>query len=709
MARTEYSYCRICEPACPLVASFDDDGKVMALTPDLDHPSGGVACHKGLSYLDVHNDPDRLNWPIRRTNPRTAPEGNFERVSWDAAFADIGEKLRAVRDRYGPNAIAFYKGNPAAFSTAGQFVAAKFQTLLGSRMRFGAVTLDTSNKFVAANAIFGTPAATWVPDLYHTDYLLVLGSNPKVSRWTMVSAPNNMDIVKQIRNRGGKVRFVNPRRTESSTEETGPTIRIRPGADVYFLAALLCEIDRLNGFDAEVLERYARNIEGMRAFVRLYPPQRVEKVTGLDASSITEIAREIVEAPSAAVYMATGVNQSRQGVLCAWLSEMVNLMTGNLGRKGGVFKPAGLNNDYPPVKAWQTIETSLGSFTFPDPFGYTAMPATLLPDLIDSGDIRAVVSVCGNMLLSLGGEERLRLSFEKLDIMVSIDLYRTATGEISDYVLPAADWIERADVTAQGSGLQLMPYVQYADALEPPAAERRTDAWILSRLAMAVSGADAVAEGIRDEEAIVGSTLATAGLSAEQLRASPHRTALLPAAPYDSLFELCLQHPDGKIDCCPDIFRTTGLLDRCAAIFEEVSKVPAEMLQLISLRTPYMHNSWMANVDRLRQGQQASNPLHISEADAVARGLHEGDLVRITSEAGELDVRIAIDDDLRPGVVAMSHGYGHASAKGMRVASAKPGANINRLMPTGARGTEPLSQMSWLSGIFVKVERQAEL
>lgn len=707
MTNPVHTFCRICEPECPLVVDVDGAGRAIRLRPDFEHPCGGIACHKGLSFLDVHNDPDRLNWPLKRQNSRSEARGQFEETDWDTAMAEMGAKMGALRERYGPNSIAFYMSNPAAFNATALLMSTRFQDIVGTQMRFSATTLDMSNKIYGAGAIYGSSSAFMVPDIYNTDYLLVLGSNPKVSRWTIFSAPNDMDVVKRIQDRGGQVRFVNPRKIESSTVETGQTLRIKPGADAYFLAAVLHEIERLHGFDEEVLTRWGKNVEGLRQFIHRYPPERVTRAIGIDVDTIREVATGLRTAKSASIYMSTGLNQSRQGILCYWLVEMISLVTGNLGRKGGSYKPPGLINFCPPAGATQQVETSMGTFEMPAPFGHLALPMTLLPDLIDNGDIRALIFLGGNPLLSAGGEEKLRSAFEKLELMVSIDLYRNASAELCDYVLPATDWLERPDINLLGNGMQAIPYVHYTDAIEPPAAGRRNEWWILSRLLQAMglpSPLDAQPEPL-DDAALLNGILAAGALSIDALRQAPHQSVVLAQEPRDALFERCLQHPDKKIDCCPEAFSKAGLFERCDTLFDELENEPPGTLRLITLRTTHMHNSWLSNTERFRHGKHAVNPLNICEHDAAVLGLHEGDAVRVSSRYGAIETRVLINDDLRPGAVAMSHGYGHQASYGLKVASAKPGVNYNRLTPSGPGISEPLSNMSWLTALPVKVER----
>ena len=113
-----HTFCRICEPGCGLLADVRD-GEVVRLQPDRDHPvHQGFSCHKGVHYLQVHSDPDRLDRPLKRTNPRSEERGDFEPVDWDVAAREIAGRLQEIRKKYGRNALAVYQGNPSAFNGA---------------------------------------------------------------------------------------------------------------------------------------------------------------------------------------------------------------------------------------------------------------------------------------------------------------------------------------------------------------------------------------------------------------------------------------------------------------------------------------------------------------------------------------------------------------------------------------------------------------
>ncbi|WP_439032244.1 molybdopterin-containing oxidoreductase family protein [Gordonia terrae] len=701
-----HTFCRVCEPGCGLVATVDA-GEVVGLQPDPDHPvHRGFSCHKGPHYLQVHRDPDRVNHPLRRTNPRGADRGDFEPVSWDDAVTDIARRLGEIRQRHGRNALAMYQGNPSAFNGVYYANAATIARGFDTRMRFSAGTQDTSAKYAASEAIYGASMAHPIPDLLHTDYFLCLGSNPQVSHMTLIHISDPMAKLRAIRRRGGTVVFVNPRRIESSSPETGDVLLTRPDTDFYFLAGLLHEIVFRIGFDRSEVERHARGVDGLLDFVRRYPPDRVAGVTGVDAAVIRTIADDFCGARSASVYMATGVNQGRLGALAYWMLTMVSLFSGNLGRHGGNIYSRGV------ADVVQNSRRKREDPFFAGPFGEMRtvggdLPAAMLADFIENADdpIRALIVVSGNPLLSVGGDARLRRALESLDLIVTVDLYRTATGEIADYVLPATDWLEREDVNFLNTmGVAMEPYVQYTPAVVAPAGERRDDWWILSRILQAMGAPSMLDDADADPLAAIDAALASSGLSVDALKAMPCQTAVLPDAVPSDVFDIAVQHDDGLIDCCPALFRRS--YDTVERVLGELAAEPDDQLKLITRRTHYMVNSWMHNLSVLKHGVHQSNPLWMNNADMRRRGLMEGDDVTVGNARGSLPAVVVGDDTLREGVVAMTHGWGHGGSHGLDVARRHPGVNVNRLAPIGADGYDPLSNQSHLTGINVEVTRR---
>ncbi|GAA2454537.1 molybdopterin-dependent oxidoreductase [Actinomadura vinacea] len=686
------TYCRVCEPACGLVATVVD-GALASLEPDRGHPvSRGFACRKGLAGAEIHRDPDRLDRPLHRVGAELTAR------SWDDAVSGVAAGLSSLLERYGPQSIGLYMGNPASFnSQVGIGTPEPFHRMGVTRV-FNSATQDCSNKFAAATAMFGTSALHPLPDVRRTDALLLLGSNWRVSKGSFVVLPNAYRELTEAAARGTRIWFVNPRETESAGPRTGATVPIRPDTDVYLLAALIHEIDRTRGFAPEAAAQ-GSNLDGLRAFVRDYPPERVAGVCGVDAADIRALAAEFAAAPRAAAHMSTGVNMGRQGMLAYWLMTMLVLVTGNLDRAGGNI--AG-REVYPSTrKARGDLAADLVDGEF-GPMRRGHLPGALLADhVLDAAEpIRALVVIAGNPLLTLPGEERLRRALDALELLVVIDLYPNATGEHADWLLPAADMFERADVNISNLGMQHSTFVQWTPAVVEPRHERREEWWILARIAQEM-GLPSVLDAADPDAARwsrVDHMLAAGGLTRSEVMAEPHGVAVGDAEPGE-LFARCLQTADGRVDCRPAVF--DAAVERCARIFDELSAEPPDVLKLIAGRDAKSQNSWYANVPEMKRGARDRNPLTLNPADVGRLGIAAGDEVVVRTAWGEVRATAAVDPGLRQGVVAMEHGWG--LQPGLRLSRERPGVNVNRLMPHGPGSYEPESNMARLTGIPVEI------
>ena len=237
--RTETTFCRICEASCGLVASIEGE-RVVALEPDPEHvASKGYSCIKGLRYHEIHHSPDRLKTPLKRVG------GHFEPITWAQALSEIGAKTRQLVKEHGGDSVSAYLGNPISFSVLPPVLTAGFLQGLGSRNLFQTGSQDCNNKFAAAERLYGFPFIQAFPDVDRTQCLIIIGSNPAVSRGSFIQLPDPIRRLKAIESRGGKVYHVNPRRTETA-KQLGTQVFIRPDTDVYFLLSLDRKSTRLN-------------------------------------------------------------------------------------------------------------------------------------------------------------------------------------------------------------------------------------------------------------------------------------------------------------------------------------------------------------------------------------------------------------------------------------------------------------------------------
>lgn len=698
---TTTTFCRVCEPSCALVAEHDGQ-TVNQLRPDKAHPvTAGYACHKGINYTAIHQDPDRLDTPLRRTGSSPGGDHRFEALPWDTAVTDIAAQLKGIIDEHGIDAVAGYIGNPTAFNALGTQGIMGFFGSLGCRNIFSSATQDCSNKFAAAEAVFGTSTLHPLPDIDNTDCLLIFGENPRVSHMSFISIADPMAKIRAACARGAEVVYINPRRIESASARTGDVLQILPDTDLYLMASLLHEIDALGRFDEQVLANHGKRVAELRAFVAPYDADTVSPVVGIPAEAIRNLADRFSAAERASVHMSTGVNMGRQGTLCYWLLQMLSFVTGNLDREGGNFYGEGF---YPAARAGRT---DVSQVFFNSRFGEIrhvrgALPGNLLPDMIldTAKPVRALVVIAGNPLLSAGGEARWRDALAKLDLLVVIDLFRNATGEYAHYLLPATDMLERPDINICGLGMQYRPYVQYTDAVVPAKAERREEWWILARLQQAMGLPSELDNKPLQPFARLDRMLGYSDLSLDALKQSPSQSVVLDKQRFGRFYDEFLQTDDKRVDCCPALFNEAIL--QAHTLFAALRTEPPRF-RLINLRTNYMHNSWYQNASYLKRDKQQDNPVHMHPKDLAALGIKDGERVDVSNEHGELSATARADDTLRPGVIAMTHGWGNERTPGMRVANRYPGVNVNVLLPVGPGSYEKLSNQAFMSGVPVSI------
>lgn len=701
MVEKLHTFCRVCEPSCGLVAEVEND-EIVSLMPDRDHPvTKGFACHKGLAVLGIHRDPDRAAYPSRRNE-----NGKFEEIPWNQAFNEIALKLNSIKEKYGVEALGSYTGNPLAFnSQAGPAIGA-FLGNLGVRKNFSSGTQDCTNKFAGSEAVFGSSTIHPVPDLDYTDCLLIFGANPRISHMSFVSIADPMAALRAAKKRGAKIHFIDPRENES-VKGIGDCIKVKPDTDVYVMASMLDHMAKENLFDDDVIRNHGSGVEELLAFVGQYPAERTASITGIDAETLKDLATEFATAEKASVYMSTGVNMGRQGTVGYWLLQMLSFMTGNLDKRGGNIYSLGF---YPGAKAGRIRDPNV---FFETPFGEMrrirgVLPGARLQDYIEEEDnpIRALIVISGNPILSMSDSSRMRKAFDKLELVVVIDIYQGATGEYADYMLPAADMFEREDINLCGLGLQIQPFVQHTARMVKPKNGRREERWILPRLSRAINGEILSEEVNVDDNNVdfgrISHMLSHADLSIDEIKAKPASTAVLPPLTPGRFYSDWIQTDDGLVDCFPKLLHESVTL--CATLFEELKDEESDQLKMISRRTNYMVNSWFNNIESLKRGMHQTNPLYIHPEDARARNIGEGSLVKIHNRNGTLEVNVTLDDTLKPGVVAMTHGWGNAASSHLKVAKSYPGVNANDLLPSGEGAYEKISNQAFMTGIPVDVE-----
>lgn len=728
-SRTATTYCRICEPLCGLVATVEGPPgaeRVVSLRPDESHPlSAGYACPKGLAFTDVQHDPERVLHPLRRV-AGGAP-GEFERVSWDEALTDIAARLRTVVDTHGGTSVGQFFGNPVGFNVTAGIWAGAFMTALGTGHQYSVGSQDINSRYVASKLLYDSISQVPFPDLRSTDFLLMIGANPLVSRGSGVRAPRVKEHLSAIVARGGRVVVVDPRRSE--TARAFEHVSVEPDSDAFLLASMIQVLVEEDLLDHESVAAQSVGVEVLLDAVKHFPPEATAARTGVEPSVVRSLARDLAAAPRAAVYGRTGSCLGTHATLVSVLIDALALLTGNLDREGGVLLgQAVIPFEETAEKAGQLTYDAQRSRIgdFPDVMG--TWPAAIMADEIRTpgpGQLRALFVLAANPVLTSPDGPDLADALAQLDLMVSLDLYVNETNRHADYVLPATTWLEREDVPFAIVASSPWPHVQHTEAVVAPAGEARHEWEVFDEIArragiplflppwVARLTAPARAVGRRlglrmTPWTLIDLLLRTGphgdrfglrrgGLSLARLRREP-QGVMLPPARGGRLSEV-VRHRHGKVDLAPEQLEAEW--ERLRLALEERPD-PTYPLRMIGLREMRSQNSWMHNSPTLMKGRNRRHTARIHPDDAAAAGLAEGAGVRIRSAVGAIETVAQLTDEVRRGTIAVPHGWGHAA--GWSTANAAGGANSNELASARVEDVEHLAGMSLLNGIPVAIE-----
>lgn len=737
VTRTALRICPLCEATCGLVLTIDDDRVTGARGDRDDVFSHGFICPKGASFAELDNDPDRLQRPLVRR------DGELIETDWADAFAAVANGLQRVIDAHDGRSVGMYLGNPSAHTIAGGLYAPQLIRALGTRHVYTASTLDQMPKQVACGYLFGNPFAFTVPDVDRTDHLIIIGANPLVSNGSLATAGDFAGKLKALRRRGGLLTVIDPNRTRTA-ELADKHIAPRPGTDAALLFAVVHVLfdEDLVSPDLGGLADDVSGVEQVRAASADFIPEVVAEHCGLEAHTIRELARSVAAAPRAAVYGRLGTSTVRFGTLTSWLVDVVNVLTGNLDRPGGAMFATSPIGPFPrPARPGRGFAVGRWhSRVAGHPETTSEMPAAILAEEIEvsgDGQIKALITVAGNPVLSAPNGERLSNALDTLEFMVSVDPYLNETTRHADVILPPPPPSYTAHFDVALSNTMIHNNIRYSPPVFALPDGRPDEAEILSRLSLVAVGLGIDADPELVDEQVISAVLTKEvadpdspvngravddllsmlchgagyerrldmmlrlgpfgdafgsladGLTLARVTAAPHGIDLGPLVP--RIPEILRTH-SGKIELAAE-----PLLSDIPRLLESLGSVDG--LLLIGRRHLRSNNSWMHNLPALSGGSNRCT-LQIHPSDAARLGISDNAVV--TGPAGMLEVPVEITDAIRPGVVSLPHGWGHTHAgTRMRVAAQHPGVNVNSLYDDSL--LDPLSGTSVLNGVPVQV------
>lgn len=749
---THYRTCHLCEAMCG-VAIEVKDGHIASIKGDDEDPlSHGHICPKAVALKDLHEDPERLRKPVRRT-----PEG-WQEMEWDEAFDLVADKLHQTRTEYGRNSIGVYLGNPNVHNHGSLVATMPLLRAIGSQNRFSATSNDQLPHMLASLEMFGHQVLFPIPDIDNTELFICIGANPMASNGSLMTVPDFRGRIKRMKARGGKLIVVDPRRTETG-KLADDFHFIRPGSDAFLLMAMVHTLFAEDLVNLGPAEHLTKDSDLLRLASLSFTPEAVSERTGVAAEDIRALARQLANTPKAALYTRMGTSTQSFGGVATWLAYCLNILTGKLDTPGALLftQPA---IDLVTLGAMAGQSGHFGKRHsrvkgLPE-FGGEYPASTMADEILTPGEgqIRAFVTVAGNPVLSSPNGRRLEQAFSGLDFMVSVDYYLNETTQHADVILPPTAALERSHYDLIFSMFAVRNVAKYSGPLFDAGPDSRHDWQILLELAhrlekhrkggrlplrselgwrafkqigpdpvldlllrtgpygadtgrlrgLAQPAVDLIMDILPERHPLRGLAKLSPlnrswqalpkGLSLSALKDNPHGVDLGPLQPAlpDRLFTL-----DGKINLAPRRY-----LQDLERLHEQLAQPVADDLLLIGRRHVRSNNSWMHNSQRLVKGKDRCT-LMIHPKDASRLGLQAGDSAQIVAETRKIVLPIDITEDLMPGVVSIPHGWGHdRQGTGQSVASAHAGASINDVLSD--EQIDPLVGTSVLNGQAVTVK-----
>ncbi len=672
------SMCEMCVWRCGLRAKIVE-GRVVKLDGNPDHPhSRGKLCPRGQSGLMNTYDPDRVLTPLIRVGKRG--EGKFRPASWDEALDLVASKMMAIKEKYGSEAMVF--------SSTHNLSQLQFENLLNA---FGSPNYGTQRSLCFNAMIVGNLMTYGMEeparDYSNTEYIILTGRNLVEA----VSTSETGDLMAAI-NRGAKLVYLDPRFTRTASK-ADLWLPIRPGTDLAFHLALLHVIIKEELYDHDFVAKYTVGFDKLAATVAPYTPEWASAITELKATDIETVAREFAAAGNKALaHNGWRTSNFENSFQTARAITSLNALVGNWGTTllpasgghGGGALGLPPQPPYPRTSAMRLDGV---------PWKYPLVPFKLgvfqeLRDAILSGkpyQARGWFISRQNPVQSLPDRTRTLEAMGKMDFIVTVDIFLNDTAWFSDVVLPEASYLERYDPLHQiGNRVFIrQPVIE-------PQGDAKSALWIYKQLGERLGLGDYFQ--YIDEEDFIRQQLAPVGASLEELR----KKGYLDLEEHEG--EVDLFHwntASGKVELFSDVLDGAGF-DPTAA-WQEPPMPENGRFYLLTGKVA-QHTQFATQNNQLLHKYQDEPRLWMNPKAAENLRLADNDIVRVTSDVGEINIALNVTEAIRPDCVYMTPGFGHIS-KGFTTGYGV-GASDSVLHVTY---TDPISGGQALSQTFVTV------
>ena len=717
--KTVKTYCRFCHAYCPMEATVEDN-RLIALVPDTSNEMyGGYTCIKGRQMIDQIDHPTRL-----QQSQKKQPDGSFNAIGTELAMDEIATQLQTILDTYGPRSIASYNGTYSYQNSAAHDVARAFHAAIDSPSYYTSVTIDQPAKV----AIGPTRMGWWNGGSHmwnDSDVAMIIGNNTLVSHFSIpggIPAFSPHNALRDGKKRGIKVICIDPRVTEVASR-ADLHLQVRPGQDAAILAAIIAVILAEELHDKAFCLDNVEGLEQLTEQTRRFTPDAVSAAAGIPANQIIEAARMFAAGPRGTAVTGTGPEMGPHPNLLQHLVQCLNAICGRHYREGerlpnpGVLTPTGPRSAEAtgPQPQWLTdgvksrVSEDICETVVLSPYGpLKEMPTAVISDemlLEGEGQIKALICVGGNPLLAWPDQEKTHAALSGLELLVCIDIKMAATAQMADYVLAPKMCLEREDVTLLTDIWHDKPYSQYTQTVveaEGDKIEEWEFFWAMGkRMGLNMSMANGpinMQEKPKKFDLLANITQGSRVPLQEIYNTEGGKIFDVP--------DVILDAPDpttrGRLQLFPQ-----GLEQELEASHNDMKSSGTKdyPLLLISRRMKNTYNSTGPELSLLKS-KGTTNPAFMHPQELAALQVADGDIVEVHSRHGAIPAVVTASDDIRPGVISMSHCWGGSpdptANADQRVREI--GSNTNRLIDN-LENAEKYSGMCRQSSIPVAIRK----
>jgi thiosulfate reductase / polysulfide reductase chain A len=659
VSQTFYSMCFMCSVRCPIQVEVAN-GRVQWVQGN-PHVAGieGSMCPKGAAGPALLYDHQRLQTPLIRDGERGS--GKWRSVSWEEALDYVADKLKAVTGTYGGRSVAFYERTNLSTHVSKTLLKA-----LGSPNHFTHDALCKGSVNTACRSLFGHTDAQIGVQYDKTKHIVLYGRN--IFEAVAVKEVNN--LTSALAN-GARMTYIDPRVTVTATKASRYWM-IRPGTDLALNYALMHVIFKERLYDDAFVDRWVTGLSDLKEFVRPYTPEWAEIETGIPAGQIVDLAREMSRDKPAVIfhYGYRGAHHTNEIYLRRSIL-MLNILMGAVEAPGALFFKKGpgevgakaarklTDQDLPKVNDPRADGVGGKDLPLPDPAH--GVPQALIDAILNDTPypVRALIINRFDALKSIPDTNRTKQAFEKLDLIVSIDVNFSDSAWFADVVLPESTFFERTDCIQQANGLK--PQMFLRPQVIPPLHDTRESAMILKQIAERLGLGHYFPYGGMEE--LVDWQLEGTGFTRKDFEAKGFVVCTKEAIFWDRKDGLKFKTPSGKIELRSSLLEAAGFPS--FPPYEAVPRPEGDTFRLVVGRVAVHTHVSTQNNPYLNE-LFPENTLWIHKTRAAALGIVDGQPVQVGSGSGSGVLKAFVTDLIHPEAVFMVHGFGHEAVLATR-------------------------------------------